>query len=66
MTLDDGTEHTVLRNDGVSFWKWDNGSDDMGMGKCGSWAGYYCGPGYVQRLRIPKGQVQRTPAERNG
>ncbi|MBT2449510.1 laminin G domain-containing protein, partial [Streptomyces sp. ISL-43] len=52
VALDDGTEHTALRNDGVSFWNWDNGSDDMGkgMGKCGSWNGYYCGPGYVQRL----------------
>ncbi|MEU9107400.1 LamG-like jellyroll fold domain-containing protein [Streptomyces xanthophaeus] len=52
VALDDGTEHTALRNDGVSFWNWDNGSDGMGkgMGKCGSWGGYYCGPGYVQRL----------------
>ncbi|GHI84910.1 LamG domain-containing protein [Streptomyces xanthophaeus] len=52
VALDDGTEHTALRNDGVSFWNWDNGSDNMGkgMGKCGSWGGYYCGPGYVQRL----------------
>ncbi|WP_079154779.1 LamG domain-containing protein [Streptomyces subrutilus] len=52
VSLDDGTEHTALRNDGVKFWNWDNGDDDMGkgMGKCGSWAGYYCGPGYVQRL----------------
>ncbi|MGW9068035.1 LamG domain-containing protein [Streptomyces yangpuensis] len=52
VALDDGTEHTALRNDGVSFWNWDNGDDDMGkgMGKCGSWSGYYCGPGYVQRL----------------
>ncbi|WP_251050044.1 LamG domain-containing protein [Streptomyces sp. ISL-86] len=52
VSLDDGTEHTALRNDGVSFWNWDNGSDNMGkgMGKCGSWNGYYCGPGYVQRL----------------
>ncbi|MFI8281251.1 LamG-like jellyroll fold domain-containing protein [Streptomyces sp. NPDC085929] len=52
VALDDGTEHTALRNDGVSFWNWDNGSDGQGkgMGKCGSWSGYYCGPGYVQRL----------------
>ncbi|KPI12396.1 LamG domain protein jellyroll fold domain protein [Actinobacteria bacterium OV450] len=52
VALDDGTEHTALRNDGTSFWNWDNGNDNMGkgMGKCGSWSGYYCGPGYVQRL----------------
>ncbi|MGW6709678.1 LamG domain-containing protein [Streptomyces sp. NPDC054956] len=52
VALDDGTEHTALRNDGVSFWDWDNGSDGQGkgMGECGSWGGYYCGPGYVQRL----------------
>ncbi|MFD5619677.1 LamG domain-containing protein [Streptomyces yangpuensis] len=52
VSLDDGTEHTALRSDGVSFWNWDNGDDDMGkgMGKCGTWNGYYCGPGYVQRL----------------
>ncbi|WP_239516598.1 MULTISPECIES: LamG domain-containing protein [unclassified Streptomyces] len=52
VALDDGTEHTALRSDGVSFWNWDNGDDGMGkgMGKCGSWNGYYCGPGYVQRL----------------
>ncbi|MFB7467326.1 LamG-like jellyroll fold domain-containing protein [Streptomyces sp. NPDC056224] len=52
VALDDGTEHTALRNDGVSFWNWDNGDDGLGkgMGKCGSWNGYYCGPGYVQRL----------------
>ncbi|MGW6708657.1 LamG-like jellyroll fold domain-containing protein, partial [Streptomyces sp. NPDC054956] len=52
VALDDGTEHTALRNDGVSFWDFDNGSDGQGkgMGKCGSWGGYYCGPGYVQRL----------------
>lgn len=52
VALDDGTEYTALRDDGVSFWNWDNGSDGQGkgMGKCGSWNGYYCGPGYVQRL----------------
>ncbi|MGW2996891.1 LamG domain protein jellyroll fold domain protein, partial [Streptomyces sp. NPDC001193] len=52
VALDDGTEHTALRNDGVSLWNWDNGDDGLGkgMGKCGSWNGYYCGPGYVQRL----------------
>ncbi|MFD5891029.1 hypothetical protein ACFWHQ_34405 [Streptomyces sp. NPDC060334] len=52
VSLDDGREHTALRDDGVTFWNWDNGSDDFGkgMGKCGSWSGYYCGPGYAQRL----------------
>ncbi|MEU9175261.1 LamG domain-containing protein [Streptomyces sp. NPDC048550] len=52
VSLDDGTEHTALRNDGAKFWDWDNGDDGQGkgMGKCGSWNGYYCGPGYVQRL----------------
>ncbi|MEV7583375.1 LamG domain-containing protein [Streptomyces erythrochromogenes] len=52
VSLDDGTEHTALRSDGVSFWNWDNGDDNMGkgMGKCGTWQGYYCGSGYVQRL----------------
>ncbi|MFD3680070.1 LamG-like jellyroll fold domain-containing protein [Streptomyces sp. NPDC058613] len=52
VALDDGTEHTALRSDGASFWNWGNESDGMGkgMGKCGSWNGYYCGPGYVQRL----------------
>ncbi|MGW8781595.1 LamG domain-containing protein [Streptomyces sp. NPDC055796] len=52
VALDDGTERTALRDDGVSFWNWDNGDDGLGkgMGKCGSWNGYYCGPGYAQRL----------------
>ncbi|MER5773563.1 LamG-like jellyroll fold domain-containing protein [Streptomyces sp. NPDC002039] len=52
VSLDDGREHTALRDDGVTFWNWDNGKDNFGkgMGKCGSWSGYYCGPGYAQRL----------------
>ncbi|MEW1549441.1 LamG domain-containing protein [Streptomyces tsukubensis] len=45
-------ERTLLRSDGHADYGWDNGSDDRGKGagKCGSWGGYYCGPGYVQRL----------------
>ncbi|MFJ8231508.1 LamG-like jellyroll fold domain-containing protein [Streptomyces sp. NPDC094448] len=45
-------ERTLLRSDGHTDYGWDNGSDDRGKGagKCGSWGGYYCGPGYVQRL----------------
>ncbi|MFD7026835.1 LamG domain-containing protein [Streptomyces sp. NPDC059917] len=52
VSLDDGTEHTALRDDGVKFWDWDNGDDGLGkgMGRCASWNGYYCGPGYTQRL----------------
>ncbi|MFI6286666.1 LamG domain-containing protein [Streptomyces sp. NPDC051018] len=45
-------ERTLLRSDGYKDWGWDNMSDNKGKGagKCGSWNGYYCGPGYVQRL----------------
>ncbi|MFE0422022.1 LamG domain-containing protein [Streptomyces sp. NPDC058953] len=45
-------ERTLLRSDGHSDYGWDNHSDDRGKGagKCGTWNGYYCGPGYVQRL----------------
>ncbi|MFJ4013853.1 LamG-like jellyroll fold domain-containing protein [Streptomyces sp. NPDC090026] len=45
-------ERTLLRSDGYESYGWGNGSDGrgMGMGKCGTWKGYYCGPGYVQRL----------------
>nr|WP_254711983.1 LamG domain-containing protein [Streptomyces sp. TRM64462] len=46
------SERTQLRSDGYESYGWTNGSDNMGqgVGKCGSWNGYYCGPGYVQRL----------------
>ncbi|MEU7115626.1 LamG domain-containing protein [Streptomyces sp. NPDC046182] len=46
------SERTLLRNDGYESYGWGNGSDDrgMGVGECGSWGSYYCGPGYVQRL----------------
>ncbi|MEJ1202635.1 MULTISPECIES: LamG domain-containing protein [unclassified Streptomyces] len=48
----DESERTLLRSDGYESYGWGNGSDGMGKGagKCGSWAGYYCGPGYVQKL----------------
>ncbi|MFE5995278.1 LamG-like jellyroll fold domain-containing protein [Streptomyces sp. NPDC056454] len=45
-------ERTLLRSDGYESYGWGNGDDDFGkgVGKCGTWNGYYCGPGYVQRL----------------
>ncbi|MEU1184051.1 LamG domain-containing protein [Streptomyces sp. NPDC005820] len=46
------SERTLLRSDGYESYGWGNGDDDQGKGagKCGSWNGYYCGPGYVQKL----------------
>ena len=46
------SERTLLRSDGYESYGWGNGDDDRGkgVGKCGTWSGYYCGPGYVQRL----------------
>ncbi|MDW4912879.1 LamG domain-containing protein [Streptomyces californicus] len=46
------SERTLLRSDGYEDYAWGNGDDDQGKGagKCGSWKGYGCGPGYVQRL----------------
>ncbi|AZM77875.1 LamG domain protein jellyroll fold domain protein [Streptomyces sp. KPB2] len=46
------SERTLLRSDGYESYGWGNGDDGMGKGagKCGSWSGYYCGPGYVQKL----------------
>nr|WP_254077084.1 LamG-like jellyroll fold domain-containing protein [Streptomyces pacificus] len=46
------SERTLLRSDGYESYGWGNGADGLGkgMGKCGTWNGYYCGPGYVQRL----------------
>ncbi|MFD7922189.1 LamG domain-containing protein [Streptomyces sp. NPDC059740] len=41
------SERTVLSSDGDKFWSFD---DDMGVGKCGSADGYYCGSGYVNRM----------------
>lgn len=45
-------ERTLLRSDGYESYGWGNGSDNLGkgVGKCGTWKGYSCGPGYVQRL----------------
>ncbi|HET6354888.1 LamG domain-containing protein [Streptomyces sp.] len=48
-------ERTLLRSDGYRFYNFDNqdeggGERGKGVGKCGTWGGYYCGPGYVQRL----------------
>ncbi|WP_240969743.1 LamG-like jellyroll fold domain-containing protein [Actinacidiphila epipremni] len=49
--LANGTpEHTLLRSDGYSDYAWANGASGEGDGKCGTWDGYYCGPGYVQKL----------------
>ncbi|MFF3127581.1 LamG-like jellyroll fold domain-containing protein [Streptomyces sp. NPDC057908] len=46
------SERTLLRSDGYEDYAWGNGDDDQGKGagKCGTWNGYGCGPGYVQRL----------------
>lgn len=48
----DQASHTYLRSDGVSDYNWSNGSDNegKGTGHCSSWDGYYCGPGYTERL----------------
>ncbi|MFE3943718.1 LamG domain-containing protein [Streptomyces sp. NPDC059118] len=46
------SERTLLRSDGYESYGWGNGDDGQGKGagKCGTWNGYYCGPGYMQRL----------------
>nr|WP_240121032.1 LamG domain-containing protein [Streptomyces sp. MUM 2J] len=46
------SERTLLRSDGYTSYGWGNGSDNegKGMGHCSSYGGYYCGPGYTQRL----------------
>lgn len=46
------SERTLLRSDGYESYGWSNGDDDegKGAGKCGTWNGYECGPGYVQKL----------------
>ncbi|MFK0288573.1 LamG domain-containing protein [Streptomyces sp. NPDC090499] len=48
----DQQAHTQLRSDGYSDYNWSNGSDNegKGTGHCSSWNGYYCGPGYTERL----------------
>lgn len=57
------SERTLLRSDGYESYGWSNGDDDLGKGagKCGTWNGYYCGPGYVQRLYF-----EFSPAELKG
>ncbi|WP_343949405.1 LamG domain-containing protein [Nonomuraea longicatena] len=57
------TDRTLLRSDGYKSYNWGNGSNNMGegVGKCGTWNGYYCGPGYVQRLYF-----QFSPASLKG
>ncbi|WWR53691.1 LamG domain-containing protein [Streptomyces sp. SCSIO 30461] len=46
------SERTLLRSDGYESYNWSNGDDGLGkgVGKCGTWGVYSCGPGYVQRL----------------
>ncbi|MCX5527468.1 hypothetical protein OG342_32200 [Streptomyces bobili] len=46
------SERTLLRSDGYESYGWSNGDDNLGkgVGRCGTWNGYYCGPGYTQRL----------------
>ncbi|MFE5944411.1 LamG-like jellyroll fold domain-containing protein [Streptomyces sp. NPDC056480] len=48
----DESERTLLRSDGYESYGWENDSDGKGkgVGHCGTWNGYYCGPGYTQRL----------------
>ncbi|MFJ9526321.1 LamG-like jellyroll fold domain-containing protein [Streptomyces cyaneofuscatus] len=57
------SERTLLRSDGYESYEWNNGDDGQGkgVGKCGTWQGYYCGPGYVQRLYF-----EFSPAELKG
>ncbi|WP_204060971.1 LamG-like jellyroll fold domain-containing protein [Microbispora corallina] len=43
-------ERTLLRSDGYTSYGWGNGVNGEGDGYCGTWNGYYCGPGYTQRL----------------
>lgn len=52
VSADYSVERLLLRSDGYEDYAWTNGEDNLGkgVGECGSWAGYYCGPGYVQRL----------------
>ncbi|MEV8002675.1 LamG domain-containing protein [Streptomyces parvus] len=56
-------ERTLLRSDGYESYDWSNGDDGLGkgVGKCGTWKGYYCGPGYTQRLYF-----EFSPAELKG
>ncbi|MFJ2959942.1 LamG-like jellyroll fold domain-containing protein [Streptomyces sp. NPDC087270] len=56
-------QRTLLRSDGYTDYGWGNGSDKTGEGDghCGTWDGYYCGPGYTQRLYF-----QFTPSALKG
>ncbi|MEU7889640.1 LamG-like jellyroll fold domain-containing protein [Microbispora bryophytorum] len=57
------TDRTLLRSDGYKSYNWGNGSNNQGegVGHCGTWSGYYCGPGYTQRLYF-----QFSPASLKG
>lgn len=57
------TDRTLLRSDGYKSYNWGNGSNNQGegVGRCGTWNGYYCGPGYTQRLYF-----QFSPASLKG
>ncbi|WP_218670863.1 hypothetical protein [Microbispora sp. GKU 823] len=57
------TDRTLLRSDGYKSYNWGNGSNNQGegVGHCGTWNGYYCGPGYTQRLYF-----QFSPASLKG
>ncbi|MFC4591016.1 LamG domain-containing protein [Sphaerisporangium corydalis] len=57
------TDRTLLRSDGYTSYNWGNGSGNQGegAGHCGTWQGYYCGPGYTQRLYF-----QFSPASLKG
>ncbi|MFH8627426.1 LamG domain-containing protein [Streptomyces vietnamensis] len=50
----DQTKRTVLSSDGDVFYDFDNGTNGMSVGKCGSavigGVSYYCGNGYVNRM----------------
>lgn len=48
VAVNSGTaEHTLLRSDGYTSYNWSNGTNGEGDGHCGTWNGYYCGPGYT-------------------
>ncbi len=46
------TARTQMRSDGYTDFNFDNGTDDegKGVGQCSSYDGYYCGPGYTERI----------------
>lgn len=57
------TDRTLLRSDGYKSYNWGNGDNNQGegVGHCGTWNNYYCGPGYTQRLYF-----QFSPASLKG